>query len=375
MSLPLFKLEDYLGKYEFSAQYLLCCSDAESWSMNEIMDLADSQAQELWSTLRLGYTEVPGLPLLRKEIAALYPGLSNDEILCFAGAEDGIHCAMQTLLTDRDHVIVVTPCYQSLETLPRHLGADVTTIPLQEENGWRLDLNQVAASIRPNTKIMVINYPHNPTGQILDEQELLQLTDLLRPQGIYLFSDEVYRLLGPRETKWALPVASLYERGLSLGVMSKAYGMAGLRVGWIACQDQTLLKKIEQAKYYTSICNSAPSEVLSLMALRAGETILKRNNTILQENLALLDSFMERHAPKFSWVRPRGGCVGFVRYHGQGAVDQLAEQLVEKTGVLIMPASIYDCATNHFRIGFGRKNFPEALEMFEEFIEKKIDLR
>lgn len=368
MALPLFKLEDYMGKYEFTATHNLCSSDAESWSLNEILDLADSESLDLWKTLRLGYTEVPGHPLLRKEITKLYPGLKSDNILCFAGAEEGIYSAFQALLTDRDHVMVVTPCYQSLEALPRYFGAEVSTILLKEENSWSLDLDQVASAIRPNTKLMVINYPHNPTGQILSEPEILNLVDLLRPQGIYLFADEVYRLLGPRETVWAPPIASLYECGLSLGVMSKAYGMAGLRVGWIACQDKALLKKIEQMKYYTSICNSAPSEILSLMALRVSETILERNNRILHENLILLHDFMERYTHKFSWVRSQGGCVGLVKYHRHESIDVLAHQLIEKTGVLIMPGNIFECSGNYFRIGFGRVNFPEALNKFEEFV-------
>ncbi len=368
MQLPVFQLEDYLSRWEFKAPYLLCCSDAESFSMNELLSYADQVSLNLWNNLRLSYTEAPGLPILREEIGKLYSGLSESNILCFAGAEEGIFCALQTLIKSNDHVITFTPCYQSLESLPQNLGAQVTAISLKEENHWQIDLEEVKKVIQNNTKAIIINFPHNPTGAVCKEDTLKGLIDLARSQGIYIFSDEVYRLLGNVSIQPA-PIATLYEKGLSLGVMSKAFGLAGLRVGWIACQDIQLLKKIEQTKYYTSICNSAPSEILSLIALRAKDTILQRNNLIVKNNLSLIDQFLERYSSLFSWVRPEGGCVGFMKFYSNISIDELARKLVEKEGVLLMPASIYNYQTNHFRIGFGRQNMAEALDKFEHFLK------
>lgn len=369
MRLNVFKLEDYLAQYEFSAPYLLCCSDAESFSMQEILAMAGSEEKALWDNLRLGYTETFGLPALREQIAhSLYPQLNADNILCVAGAEDGIFCTLHALCEPGDHVIVLTPCYQSLKEIPAAKGATVTCINLREENQWRIDLDEIKRTIQANTKCIIINFPHNPTGQVITPQELNELVAVCAAHDLWLFSDEVYRLLGKPQEGWASPTAELYPKAISLGVMSKAFGMAGLRIGWIACQDKTLLKKVEQVKHYTSICSSAPSEILSLIALRNKDHILARNNQIVADNLQLLDTFMGEYQSLFEWIRPQGGCTGFVKYKGQDTVEDFTARLVKEKGVLLMPAPIYDHPSNHFRIGFGRKNMPEALERLKVFL-------
>ncbi|MCE2716220.1 MAG: aminotransferase class I/II-fold pyridoxal phosphate-dependent enzyme [Pseudomonadota bacterium] len=366
----IFKLEEYLGQYEFKAPYLLCCSDAESITMQEMIDMGSSSSKDAWNKLSLGYTEVSGLPLLREQITqSFYPKLSANNILCFSGAEEGIFCALYTLCDPDDHVIVLTPCYQSLAEIPALKGALISHISLREENYWRIDLQEIQNAIKPNTKCIVINFPHNPTGQVITKNELQDLVDVCRAHNLWLFSDEVYRLLGNPSEGWAPSAVELYEKALSLNVMSKAFGLAGLRVGWIACQNNDLLKKIEQMKHYTSICNSAPSEILSLIALENKDKILARNNQIVDKNLQLLDSFMDQYRELFSWVRPQGGCVGFVRYKKEESIDNFSKRLVDDKGVLLMPASIYSHSSNHFRIGFGRKNMPESLEKLKEFLQ------
>ncbi|MFM7389527.1 MAG: pyridoxal phosphate-dependent aminotransferase [Vampirovibrionales bacterium] len=230
--MKLFKLEDYLSKYEFTAKYLLCCSDAESLSLAELLSLATPEEQTMWETLSLGYTEPKGLSLLRHTVAkTLYPELDEDNILMFSGAEEGIFCAFHSLLKSNDHAIVLTPCYQSLSEIPQATRASVTNIELSEKDAWKLDLDKIRAAIQSNTTVVVINFPHNPTGQVIEEDELQALVQLCDSHGIYLFSDEVYRLLGQPQKPWASPVASVYAKGLSLGVMSKAFGLPGLRIG------------------------------------------------------------------------------------------------------------------------------------------------
>lgn len=369
--IPTFKLEEYLGRYEFSAPHMLCASDAESFSASEILSLANEQELQMWQDLRLGYTEVQGLPVLRKQIAkSIYPGLKSENISCFAGAEDGIFCTLSSLIQKQDHVIVLTPCYQSLMEIPKSTGCEVTEIPLLEKDDWRIDLNAIKDAIRPNTKWMVMNFPHNPTGQTLRQDELEALVKILEPRGIWLFSDEAYRLLGEANAVWSMPAACVYDKAISLGVMSKAYGMAGLRVGWIACQNKDALLKITEMKHYTSICNSALSEIVSLIALRNSGHILARNNAIVTENMMHLDAFLKRHEHLFSWVRPTGGCVGFVRYHGQQNADDFCEYVRESQGILLLPGSVYHVNTPHFRIGFGRATMKKALSLFEKAITK-----
>ena len=364
-----FKLEEYLAHYEFSAKYLLCCSDAESFQISDILNMAQAEEKDLWNSLSFGYTEAKGLPLLRKTIACeLYPEFDPDQILMFAGAEEGIFCALHAIIKADDHIVVLTPCYQSLIEVPKLKGAEVTEAQLKEENNWRIDLRAIEKAIKPNTKCIIINFPHNPTGQVIEEEELKALSDICKSKGIQLFSDEVYRLLGHPDKPWASPAALVYDKALSLGVMSKAYGMGGLRIGWIACKDTNLLKKIEQVKHYTSICNSAPSEILSLIALCNKDKILERNNNIVSSNLKLLDRFFTEYDHLFEWVRPQGGCVGFVKYKGLEPVSSFCDRLLREKNVLLMPASIYNYESNHFRIGFGRKNMSESLEQFEEFL-------
>lgn len=364
-----FKLEEYLTKYEFNSPYVLCCSDVESWSMHELLKLADENQLDKWDKLSLAYTEPHGEPGLRALIAkTFYPSLEQNNVLCFAGAEEAIYACLNVLCDKTSHAIVVTPCYQSLYEIPKSLCQSVTTIALENSNKWQLDLNKIEASIQKNTTCMVINFPHNPTGKVLEPSTLENLVTICRKHGVWLFSDEVYRLLGSPHEPWASPAACYYEKAVSLGVMSKAYGMPGLRVGWVACQDQKVLLKFKQYKDYLSICNSAPSELLTEIALTNSEHILAKNNALVRQNITILDAFLKRYSALFSWHRPQGGCIGFIQYHSEESVDRLCHRLVTKHGILLMPSSIYDLDSNFFRIGFGRKNFTEALNLFEEII-------
>lgn len=372
MQLKTFLLEDYYAKHEFSTQYMLSSSDPETWSLNEILTMANEEELDLWNNQSFGYTEVKGLPELRKRIAQnLYSGLDADNILCFAGAEEGIFCSLLTLCNLGDHVIVLGPCYQSLSEIPAFTRAELTIINLQEKNNWQIDLDAIKKVIRSNTKLVIINFPHNPTGQIISQSDLEQLTLLLDQQDIRLFSDEVYQGLGSPE-EWAKPVATLYSKGISLNVLSKAYGLPGLRIGWIATQDRQLLKQIEKVKQYTSLCNSGPAEIIGLIALRNKQLILQRNNEIVRKNLNLLNTFFERYKKYFSWVRPEAGCTGFVKYLSNENVERLCAKAIENAGVLLLPGTVYGTNSNHFRIGFGRKNFPEALKKFEQFFAGHI---
>ena len=196
----------------------------------------------------------------------------------------------------------------------------------------------------------------------------MHLIDICRAHDIWLFSDEVYRLLGKPAHGWAAPAACLYEKAISLGVMSKSFGLPGLRIGWIACQDTEALHNMKLIKDYLSICNSAPSEILSIIALNNKDRILSRNNEIVHKNLALLDGFFNEYKALFEWVRPQGGCVGFVKYKGAESVDLFRNRAHTEKNVLLLPGSVYDHVGNYFRIGFGRKNMTECLEKFKEFL-------
>ena len=367
MRIPDFKLERYFARWEFSAPYLLCSSDVEGWRLSDLLALADADARERWERLTLGYTESTGLPALREAIAALYTGVASDEVLTFGGAQEALFVLLNVLLGPGDHALVTWPGYQSLHEVARATGADVTLLPLRPEDGWQLDLDDLTRALRPDTRVVVVNFPHNPTGALPSRSTFAALGRLCEERGIHLLSDEVYRLL-EYAPEHRLPAAvEQGPHGVSLGVMSKAFGLAGLRVGWLALKDAALRQRCAAFKDYTTICNAAPSEVLALIALRAKAQVLARSQALLAQNLALLDGFFARHAERFSWVRPQAGSVAFPRLR-QGSADTFCEQLVQQEGVLLLPGSVYDFPGEHFRLGFGRSSMPEALERLERFL-------
>ena len=377
--LPDFRLETYFSKWEFNARYHMTASDMETLSMQELLDLADDEGRKAWDELRLGYTETFGRPSLRQAIAGTYDHIGSDDVLTFAGAEEGIFAAMQVLLSPDDHAIVITPNYQAAETIPLSI-CDVTGVPLDPEDNWSLSIAAVEKALRPNTKVISINYPHNPTGKVIDRNTLDRVIEIARDLDIHVFSDEVYRLL-ERDASIRVPqVADLYGKGLSLNVMSKAYGLPGLRIGWIATRDRTVLSAMERAKHYLSICNSGPSEVLAEIALGARKKILDRNHKIIAANLELLNQFFDTYPALFDWSVPDGGCIGYPRYKGEDGVDNFCKSLVEESGVLLLPASVYSSALNdtpddRFRIGFGRRNIQEGLDAMHTHLNNAYPMR
>lgn len=371
-----FELEKFFSKWEFTARHHMTASDMESMSVADLLALAGEDQQVSLDDLWLGYTETWGAPDLRAKIAETYDTLAAENILCLAGAGEGIYAAMRVLLSHHDHMIVLVPNYQSAETVPLEI-CQVSGVPLREENDWQLGIDEVAKAIRPNTKLISINFPHNPTGALLSESNLAALITLCRQRGIYLFSDEVYRLLEQDEAERMPQIADIYEKGLSLNVLSKAYGLPGLRIGWLAGQDLEVLQKIERYKHFLSICNSAPSERLALIALEYREVILERNRNIVRQNIVLLDDFFADYPEHFIWKRPQGGCVAYPRYIGEDGVEAFCHSLVEDSGVLLLPSSIYRselmaAPTGHFRIGCGREQIvPAGLEAMREHMQQK----
>lgn len=228
-------------------------------------------------------------------------------------------------------------------------------------------MEEVERKISHKTKCIVLNFPNNPTGSLLSESELEVIVKRARECGAYIFSDEVYRLLEIDEKRRLPAVCDIYERGISLSVMSKAFGLGGLRVGWLASKDESLLEQINGVKHYLSICNSALSEIIAMIALKAKKRILARALAILRENYPLLQEFFKRHQSLFSFIEPEGGCIAFPKLL-QGDADLFCRSVLEKKGVLLLPGSAYAMKGGYFRIGFGRANFKEALRELEEYI-------
>jgi aspartate/methionine/tyrosine aminotransferase len=371
MRLDPFQLERYFGQYEFSVPFPLAASDCDGLSLEELLSLADVATRNLWETLRLGYTESQGHPLLRQEIAGLYEGCEPEQVLV-AAPEELIFIAMNCLVRNGDHVVCTFPGYQSLYSIAESLHAEVSRWEADEPDGWRFDPDKLAQLIRPSTRLIIVNFPHNPTGSLPRLADYERILEIAAGYGITVFSDEMYRLL-ERDEGDRLPAAvDLYDKAVSLSGVSKTLGLAGLRVGWLVVRDERLMRRLIQLKDYTTICNSAPSEILALAGLRARDSILARHHDLIERNLGLLDGFMAKYEPLFSWVPPRGGTVCFPRFKPDSLdTPELCRMVREEAGVLLAPSTVFDYGERHLRIGAGRESFPEGLLRLSTFFTSK----
>jgi aspartate/methionine/tyrosine aminotransferase len=368
-----FALERYFARWEFAVDHLLCASDVEAYPMADLLALADDESRGLWDGLRLGYTESTGHPLLRREIASLYETIEPDEVLTFAGAEEAVFCLMNVLPGEGDHVVVTWPAYQSLYEVARAAGADVTLHELYEAHDWEIDLDALRRQVTPATRLIVVNLPHNPTGMLADRATFDTVVEIAADAGAHLLVDEVYRGLEHAGGEPLPAGADALPQGLSLGVMSKSFALPGLRIGWLATHDRDLLDRLARFKDYTTICSAAPSEILAIVALRARDRVLARSRAIVAANLERLDAFFDDWADRFSWVRPRGGSIGYPRLTVPGVrIDDWAAELVASEGVLLLPGSQFGDPGNHFRLGFGRTDLPEALDRLEAFARRTL---
>jgi aspartate/methionine/tyrosine aminotransferase len=369
MKIEPFLLERFFARHEFSVRHLLCASDCETISLGELLAL-EPGAAEAFSALRLGYTETAGDPALRREIAALYKGISADDILVFAGAEEGIFLFMNAVLSSGDHLIVHSPCYQSLAAVAGAAGCHVARWEARVEDDWAPASEQLPQMITKATRALVVNFPHNPSGYLPAAPLLTEIVAVARRNGLLLFSDEVYRFL-EYDAADRLPAAcELYENAVSLGVMSKAFGLAGLRLGWVACRNPEVRRAMVELKDYTTICTAAPSEFLARLALRQRSGILARNLEIIRGNLECLDEFFSRHEDLFSWQRPRAGPVAFPAVRFAVASDDFCAALLRACGVLLAPGGLFGAAAPHFRIGFGRRDFKAGMEKLSRYVEQ-----
>lgn len=370
MKIQPFRLERYFSKYEFSTPYLLSCSDCEPLTLKELLSLADKETLDLWEKLWLGYTESQGLPLLRQEISKFYNDIKLEETLIIT-PEEGIFIAMNVLLEKGDHVIVAFPGYQSLYEIANSLGCEVTKwMPNKVDSGWKFDIETLKSSIKENTKLIVVNFPHNPTGALAKKNEYQQIIKIAKEKDITLFSDEMYRYLEYNPKDRLDSASDLYDNAVSLFGVSKTFALAGLRIGWLTTKNKALFQQLASFKDYTTICSSAPSEVLALMALRAKNKIIERNTTIIKGNLKLLDDFFKQYEKLFDWCRPKAGTIAFPTFKPEKKISDFCLDLVNKKGVMLLPSSVYDFESNSFRIGFGRRSMPEALKRLKEYLNE-----
>jgi aspartate/methionine/tyrosine aminotransferase len=365
-----FELERYFAIHEFTAKRLLCVSDCQPLSVGELLALEDG-ATEAFAALPLGYADSKGTPALRQAACGLYETLVPDNLLAHVGAEEAVFTFFASVLEPGDQVVVQTPCYRSLRDVPASLGARVVEWPGRQRNGWIPDLDVLKSALSEKTRAVVVNFPHNPTGALPDKDTFREIVRLCGEAGAILFSDEVYRFL-EYDPADRLPAAcDLSETAVSLGVLSKSFGLAGLRVGFAASRNARVLEGMARIKDYTSICGSPATEFLATLALRNKEKVLARTRATTLGNLAAATDFMARRTDMFDWSPPKAGPIAFPRLVDGGDAETFCAELLSATGALLLPGMVYGPYPSHFRLGFGRAEFIDGLSEFESFLRRE----
>jgi aspartate/methionine/tyrosine aminotransferase len=372
MKITPFSTELFFAQYEFSTPYQLCNSDCETISVEELLMMAEIPMEQ-FGQLSLGYTETLGHPQLREAIAETYHHANTEDVVMLATPIEGIYLTARALLNPGDEVIVLTPAYDALINMFEHIvGADCIRkwefFP--EDNRWGLDFDQLTQMITPKTKLLVVNFPHNPTGFMPTQDQFQKLVDIVEQNDLLLFCDEMYFGLVHSGT---LPIDSavdITDNAVVLSGLSKTYGLPGLRTGWLIIKDEELRQHIVNWKFYTSICASAPSEFLAMVAWKVRDQLRDRSIAQIEQNLQLAGEFFQRWPNLFNWRRPMAASVALVGMNVP-SVTAFSTQMAEEAGVLIHPATTLGYDDQHMRMGFGRAAFGIALEKFEEYLNSQ----
>jgi len=369
MEIKPFETEHFFAKYEFTTPHQLCNSDCETVTIKELLDLAGIPPENL-SDLSLGYTESQGNPRLRESIAEAYDRVSADDVLVLGSPVEGIYLVARAALNPGDEVVVLTPAYDALINMFEHIVGPKNVkkwdfIPVEAR--WELDLDHLRGLITPITKMLVVNFPHNPTGYLPTLDQLNELISIVDDNDLTLFCDEMYFGLLHSGTPAVPSTADLTPRAVVLAGLSKTYGLPGLRSGWLVVRDEAFRKNLTNWKFYTSICPPAPSEFLAMAAWKVRDKLRDRSVTQIEHNLALVESFFQRWPENFTWRRPMAGSVALVGMDVPSVTDYAAK-LADEAGVLIHPAVLLGWDDRHMRMGFGRRAFGEALGVFEAYL-------
>ena len=374
-----------MDKYETTPGVLnIAETCAASISIDDLVALCEDPNIEppLKTSTKLTYGPIRGSNALRERLASLYSArvsspLPTDNILITPGAIAANFLLFYTLIGPGDHVICVHPTYQQLYSVPESLGAEVSLWKLKKDKKYIPDVVELKTLVKKNTKMIIINNPNNPTGATIPKSVLQGLVDFAQEHDIIILSDEVYRPLfhsiSPTDADFPPSMISMgYKKTIITGSMSKAYSLAGIRLGWIASRDRSLIEAIATARDYTTISVSQLDDQVASYALSASvlHALLGRNIKLAKTNLALLEAFVNSHNSICSWVKPTGGTTAFIKFEKNGqAVDdvQFCINVIEKTKVMFLPGS--KCFGQDFK-GFVRIGFVCETEVLQEALEK-----
>jgi aspartate/methionine/tyrosine aminotransferase len=361
--MSVFRLKEFFsGAAARSSCLNLSSSFAEPLTMAELISLEPSLPERL-ATLSLNYPAADGSEALRARIAS-YVGAAPEEVIVTNGADEALLLVYTALIRPSDRVVVQTPAYEPLLALARRAGAEVVTWQGHEAGGWRPSLEELEQHLRTPTRLVVVNFPHNPTGFTPDRVYSERLRHMVLGAGVILVVDEVYNGLpgGSRNPS----AATLDGPCIGISGMSKVFGMPGVRIGWICTRDRKLIKAVQEARSFMNSFVSALSEVAAEAALAHADAIIERNSRIASEGREHLEAFLARAGDHFSAVMPEAGVNAFVRWHGEGSTDDLSKWALSEAGLLLAPSSYFDAGSSHVRIGFGRSFIAQGLSDLDQ---------
>lgn len=373
MKIKPFAVEEWMNAWEVGAKYNIAETCVDSISMNELFELTGEDKTEFLNRLcarRLSYGDIEGLPEFRKGVCGLYKTLNIENIVPTHGASGANHHVFYSLISPGDRVVSIMPTYQQLYSIPESYGADVQILHLSKENNYLPDLEKLRRLVTPETKMICINNPNNPTGALMSEQMLREIVEIARSVDAWILCDEVYRHLS-QEDGWCPSIVDLYEKGISVSSMSKVFSLAGLRLGWIATHDMSVVKSCLSHRDYNLVSCGVFDEMLAAAALKHSDKLLERSRKIVRENLQILDDWVGSE-PHVSYVKPQAGTTALVYYDLDISSYEFCEEMYKKTGAFVTPGDCFEMP-HSMRIGYayGKQDLIDGLKAISEYIAMK----
>ena len=371
MNIKPFAVEEWMNEYETGARYNIAETCVDSVSLDELFTLTGESKNEFLSKLcatRLTYGDIWGSDALREGVCRLYRTVRPDEVVLTHGAAGANHHVFCSLISAGDRVVSIMPTYQQLYSIPEAIGADVAIMHLKQENHYLPDLDELKAFVTPGTKMVCINNPNNPTGALMSRELLEQIIEIARGVDAYVLCDEVYRHLTQADG-WCESVADLYEKGISVSSMSKVFSLAGIRMGWIATHDKAAVKAFLSHRDYNLISCGMFDDAVASLALRHSDEMIRRNQAIVRENLAILDEWVQAH-PHFYYTKPQAGTTALVYYDYDIPSYEFCERLYHETGSFVTPGDCFE-QPHSMRIGYAcdAQTLKDGLAALADFAE------
>lgn len=367
MKISPFKIEEWMNRYEAGALYDLTTTCIKPLSINELLKLAPSADLNEIFNRPLGYGDITGSERLKTAIQSLYTNQELKNITITHGAIGANQLVFYSLLEKGDEVVCIVPTYQQHYSIPESIGAEVKLYFLKEENNWLPDMEELEQIVTSKTKLLCLNNPNNPTGAVIPNWLLEEIAEFAKRKHLWVLSDEVYRGLNMIGNPYSESMADLYERGISVGSMSKTYSLPGLRVGWI-CAREDLINEINHQRQYNTISVSIPDEYFAAVAIENREAIRERNINIMLHGIETFTNWLTTE-PLVECVIPNGGTTALVKYKNDMKSRDLCKRLQNRTGVAILPGETLDME-GYVRIGFCAIALKPALDLFSEYLHQ-----